>query len=79
MLNNTVKVWMHHLYLIQCCLIRNYALRVFVPNVKPRDAKHTVGIIYISYLNREHILNVCIEAYDIFPIYNAHFYPDFFF
>ena len=34
----------------------------FVPEVKPRDTKHTVGIISTRYFNKEYILNTCSEA-----------------
>ena len=40
---------------------------VFImPEAKPRDTKHTVGIISIWYLNMEHIFNACSEAQGIF-------------
>ena len=34
----------------------------FVPEAKPRDTKHTEGIISIWYFNKEHILNAWHKA-----------------
>ena len=34
----------------------------FVPETKPKDTKHTVGIISKWYFNKEHIFNACGEA-----------------
>ena len=37
----------------------------FVPEAKPRDTKHIVGIISIWYFDNKHILNAQSEAEDI--------------
>ena len=34
----------------------------FVPEAKPRDTKHTVGLISIRYFDNRHILNAQSEA-----------------
>ena len=47
-----------------------------MPDAKPRDSKHTVGIISIWYLNKEHFLNAYSKVYSISPVNNAHFYPE---
>ena len=40
------------------------------------ETKLTVGIISITYLNKEHILNARNEAEGMLLINNAHFYPE---
>ena len=47
-----------------------------MPEAKPRDTKHTVGIISIWYLKKKHILNARNEAEGILLINNAHIYPE---
>ena len=37
----------------------------FVPEAKPRDTKHTVGLISIQYFDNKHILKAQSEAEDI--------------
>ena len=37
----------------------------FAPEAKPRDVKHTVGLISIRYFDNKHILNAQSEAEDI--------------
>ena len=41
-----------------------------VPEAKPRDTKHAVGIISIWHFNKTHILNTWSKPYCIFPIDN---------
>ena len=46
----------------------------FVPEAKPRDTKHTVGIITILYFNKEHNLMARSEAEGILPMNITHSY-----
>ena len=52
----------------------NYDLGDFLPEVKPRDTKHTVVIIAIQYFNKEHILMARSKVKGIFTYKNPTFY-----
>ena len=47
----------------------------FVPKAKPRNTKLTMGIIPISYFNKEHILRAWNENEGIIPISKSNPYP----
>ena len=48
----------------------------FAPEAKPRDVKHTVGLISIQYFDNKHILNAQSEAEDIQPVNLTPYYGE---